>query len=67
MINSSKIFTFNGIRSDDASFPKIQNVTLNNDFYQVQLLGARTIVEDKIQEEIIHIFMMWILLHCNFL
>ena len=47
MINSTKIFTFNGIASTSFT-PSILNVTLDNDFYNFAPLGARTIREEKI-------------------
>ena len=47
MINSTKVFTFNGVASSSFT-PSILNVTLNNDFYEFAPLGARTVREEKV-------------------
>jgi hypothetical protein len=49
MINSTKVFRFNGIDSTSSSFtPSILNVTLNNDFYDFAPLGVKSVREQKI-------------------
>lgn len=50
MINSTKIFEYDGRASTKANFPPgIINATLSNDMYEFATLGAKTIVEQKIQ------------------
>lgn len=50
MINSTKIFEYDGRASTKANFPPgIINATLSNDMYQFATLGTKSIVEQKIQ------------------
>ena len=48
MINSTKVFTFNGTASTSFT-PSIINATLDNDMYEFAPLGAKSIKEQKIQ------------------
>jgi len=48
MINSTKVFTFNGLSSTSFT-PSIINAQIENDMYEFAPLGVKSIVEEKIQ------------------
>jgi hypothetical protein len=48
MINSTKIFRFNGLNSTSFT-PGIINAQIENDMYEFAPLGAKSIIEEKIQ------------------
>jgi hypothetical protein len=48
MVNSTKLFIFNGVASNSFT-PSIINATLNNEMYEFAPLGAKSLIEQKIQ------------------
>lgn len=48
MVNSTKIFTFDGTASTSFT-PSIINIKLDNDMYEFAPLGAKSIKEEKVQ------------------